>query len=147
SACTLSLHDALPICSLAHRFEVLAICIVVLVALLAAYMWKKIREISELRGLLRGLEERDTQPPSDKQMDQLFEMISRSQQGYRDLIDSFDDLLLAVTLDGNIRAVNRSFSDLVETPFQQLIGRPLGEFAQEGSGQEQELLKRALPRF
>ena len=133
--------------SLAHRFEALPIGLVVLVALFAAYMWKKIREISELRGLLRGLEERDTQPPSDKQMDQLFEMISRSQQGYRDLIDSFDDLLLAVTLDGNIRAVNRSFSDLVETPFQQLIGRPLGEFAQEGSGQEQELLKRALPRF
>jgi two-component system NtrC family sensor kinase len=133
--------------SLAHHFEALPIGLVVLVALFAAYMWKKTREISELRGLLRGLEERDAQPPSDKQMDQLFEMISKSQQGYRDLIDSFDDLLLAVTLDGKIRAANRSFSDLVETPFQQLIGRPLGEFVQEGNGQEQELLKRAMPRF
>jgi PAS domain S-box-containing protein len=133
--------------SLAHRFEALPIGLVVLVALFAVYLRKKTREISELRGLLRGLEERDAQPPSDKQMDQLFEMISRSQQGYRDLIDSFDDLLLAVTLDGNVRAVNRSFSDLVETPFQEIIGKPLREFVQEGSEQEQDLLKRGMPLF
>ena len=133
--------------SLTHHFEALPIGLVVLVALFSAYMWKKTREISELRGLLRGIEERDAQPPSDRQMDQLFEMISKSQQGYRDLIDSFDDLLLAVTLDGKIRAVNRSFSDLVETPFQEIIGKPISEFVQEGSGQEEELLKRSMPRF
>jgi PAS domain S-box-containing protein len=133
--------------NLTHHFEALPIGLVVLVALFSAYMWKKTREISELRGLLRGIEERDAQPPSDRQMDQLFEMISKSQQGYRDLIDSFDDLLLAVTLDGRIRAANRSFSDLVETPFQQIIGKPISEFVQEGSGQEEELLKRSMPRF
>jgi two-component system NtrC family sensor kinase len=133
--------------NLTHHFEALPIGLVVLVALFSAYMWKKTREISELRGLLRGIEERDAQPPSDRQMDQLFEMISKSQQGYRDLIDSFDDLLLAVTLDGKIRAVNRSFSDLVETPFQEIIGKPISEFVQEGSGQEEELLKRSMPRF
>ncbi|HEV2196620.1 MAG TPA: PAS domain S-box protein [Candidatus Acidoferrum sp.] len=133
--------------TLTHHFEALPIGLVVLVALFSAYMWKKTREISELRGLLRGIEERDAQPPSDRQMDQLFEMISKSQQGYRDLIDSFDDLLLAVTLDGRIRAANRSFSDLVETPFQEIIGKPISEFVQEGSGQEEELLKRSMPRF
>ena len=133
--------------TLTHRFEALPIGLVVLVVLFGAYMWKKTREISELRGLLRGIEERDAQPPSDRQMDQLFEMISKSQQGYRDLIDSFDDLLLAVTLDGRIRAVNRSFADLVETSFQEIIGRPISEFVQEGSGQEEEVLKRTMPRF
>lgn len=132
-----------------HRSEALALSLglVVLIALFVAYLWTKTREISELRGLLRGIEERDAQPPSDRQMDQLFEMISKSQQGYRDLIDSFDDLLLAVTLDGRIRAVNRSFSDLVEAPFQEIIGRPLSEFVQESTGQEEELLKRLMPRF
>src|SRR2546426_287822 len=45
--------------SQAVRFEALPIGLVVLVALFGAYMWKKTREISELRGLLRGLEERD----------------------------------------------------------------------------------------
>jgi two-component system NtrC family sensor kinase len=133
--------------SLAHRFEALPIGLVILVVLFGAYMWNKTREISELRGLMHGLEQRDAQPPSDKQLDQLFEIISRSQQGYRDLIDSFDDLLLAITLDGKIRAVNRSFSDLVQTPFQQIIGRPLSEFVEEGSGEGQNLLNRAMPRF
>jgi two-component system NtrC family sensor kinase len=54
---------------------------------------------------------------------------------------------LALSLEGQIRAVNRSFSDLVDTPFQQIIGRPLAEFVQEGTGQGAEMLKRAMPRF
>jgi len=65
------------------------------------------------------MEHRDEAPPNEKQLDQLFAMISRSQQGFRDLIDSFDDVLLALSLDGQVRAVNRSFSDLVGVPFPQ----------------------------
>src|SRR5215470_793055 len=132
-----------------HRSEALALSLglVVLIVLFAAYMWKKTQEISELRGLMRGIEERDAQPPSDKQIDQLFDIISRSQQGYRDLIDSFDDILMAVTMDGKIRAVNRIFADLVQTPFQEIIGRPLLEFIQAGTQQDEDLLNRAMPRF
>ena len=136
-----------PLRSLTHHYEALPIGLVVLVVLFVVYMWKKTQEISELRGLMRGLEQRDSEPPSDKQMDQLFEIISRSQQGYRDLIDSFDDILLALTMDGHIRAVNRSFADLVDTPFQEIIGRMLSEFVQEGGGEGYELVKRAMPRF
>ncbi|HKV63500.1 MAG TPA: PAS domain S-box protein [Candidatus Acidoferrum sp.] len=132
-----------------HHSEALAMAIglVVLIVLFAVLMWKKTTEISELRGLMRGMEHRDEAPPSDKQLDQLFAMISRSQQGYRDLIDSFDDVLLALSLDGQIRAANRSFSDLVDTPFQQIIGKPIGDFLQEGSGEGTELVRRAMPRF
>jgi PAS domain S-box-containing protein len=133
--------------SLAHRFEALPIGLVVLVVLFGYYAWRRTQEISELRGLVRGIEHRDAAPPSDKQLDQLFDVIARSQQGYRDLIDSFDDVLLALSLDGEIRAVNRSFSDLVGTPFQQLIGRPLSEFVQDASGEGTELIDRAMPRF
>ncbi len=133
--------------STAHRYEALPIGLIALVALFGIYLWKKTSEISELRGLMHGLEQRDAEPPSDKQLDQLFEIIARSQQGYRDLIDSFDDVLLALTLDGQIRAVNRSFSDLVDTPFQQIIGRPLTEFVQDVNGDGSELVKRAMPRF
>jgi len=134
--------------SFATRYEALAhVLIVVVIALFGAYVWKKSQEISELRGLMRGMEHRDEAPPSDRQLDQLFEMISRSQQGYRDLIDSFDDVLLALTLDGNIRAVNRSFSDLVGTSFQQIIGKPLSDFVQEADAEAEQLLKRAMPRF
>jgi len=133
--------------SFAHGLESLPIWLVILVVLFAAYMWNKTREISELRGLMHGLEQRDAEPPSDKQLDQLFEIISRSQQGYRDLIDSFDDVLLAISLDGQIRAVNRSFSDLVDTPFQQIIGRPLTDFVQESNGDGEKLVERTMPRF
>jgi PAS domain S-box-containing protein len=133
--------------SFAHGLESLPIWLVVLVALFGVYMWKKTQELSELRGLVRGLEHHDAAPPSDRQLDQLFSVISRSQQGYRDLIDSFDDILLALSLDGEIRAVNRSFSELVGANYQQIIGRPVSDFLEEGGGEGAELVRRALPRF
>src|ERR1700737_3261611 len=133
--------------SLAHRFEALPIGLVVLVVLFGLYAWKRTQEISELRGLVRGIEQRDVVPPSEKQLDQLFDVISRSQQGYRDLIDSFDDILLAISLDRQVRSANRSFADLVGATFPQIIGHPLSEFIEEATGDGGELAKRALPRF
>jgi PAS domain S-box-containing protein len=133
--------------SLSRHFEALPIGLVVLVVLFAAYMWKKTQEISELRGLMHGIEQRDATPPSDRQLDQLFEVISRSQQGFRDLIDSFDDVLIALSLEGEIRAVNRSFSDLVGVPFQQIIGKHITDFMEEGSGDGRELVRLNLPHF
>jgi two-component system NtrC family sensor kinase len=133
--------------NLAHRFEALPIGLVVLVSLFGFYAWKRTQEISELRGMVRGIEQRDAEPPSDKQLDQLFEVIGRSQQGYRDLIDSFDDVLLALTLEGEIRAVNRSFADLAGKTFQEIIGRPITDFLEEGSGEGRILIDRAMPRF
>src|SRR3982074_3707798 len=124
--------------SLAHRLAAL---------LVGLYAWKRTQESSELRGLVRGIEQRDVVPPSEKQLDQLFDVISRSQQGYRDLIDSFDDILLAISLDGQIRAANRSFADLVGATFPQIIGHPLSEFIEEATGDGGELAKRPMPRF
>src|SRR6202795_4143066 len=77
--------------SLTHRYEALPIGLVLLVALFGAHVWKRSQEISELRGLVQGIEHRDAEPASEKHFDQLFDRITRSQQGYRDLIDSFDD--------------------------------------------------------
>jgi PAS domain S-box-containing protein len=127
--------------------KALTIGLVALVVLFAMYTWQRGKEMAELRGLVRGVEHRDAEPPSDKQLDQLFEIIARSQQGYRDLIDSFDDLLVALTLEGEVRAVNRSFADLVGLPFQQIIGRPLSDFIEEGSGEGADLIRRGMPRF
>src|SRR5580698_2148538 len=133
--------------SLAVRFEALPIGLVILVGLFGMYTWKRTQEMSELRGLVKGMEPRDLEPPSDRQMDQLFAVIERSQQGYRDLIDSFDDVLLAFNLDGEIRAVNRSFADLVGMRFQQIVGRHVSEFMEEANGEAQTLISRAMPRF
>ena len=133
--------------TLTQRLEPLLPGLVVIVVLFIAYAWKRTQEISELRGLVRGLEQHDAAPPSDRQLDQLFSVISRSQQGYRDLIDSFDDILLALSLEGEIRAVNRSFADLVGANYQQIIGRQVTDFLEEGSGEGPELIRRAMPRF
>lgn len=135
--------------ALSHRYEVLAKGLgpVILVVLFVAYVWKRNQEIAELRGLVRGIEQRDAVPPSDRQLDQLFHVISRSQQGFRDLIDSFSDVLLALGLDGEIRAVNRSFADMLGIPFQDIIGRKLTDFIEEGSDDGAELLRRNMPRF
>src|SRR4029077_9040628 len=133
--------------SFAHRYEALPVGLVVLVGLFGVYAWKRTQEISELRGLVRGIEQRDSAPVTGKQIDQLFAVIERSQQGYRDLIDSFDDVLLSVTLQGELRAVNRRFADLVGLSFQQIIGRQITDFLEEATGEGQILVDAAMPRF
>jgi PAS domain S-box-containing protein len=129
------------------RLEAAAVGLVALILLFGYYAWRRTKEISELRGLVRGLEQRDTSSASDKHLEQLFGMISRSQQGYRDLIDSFDDILIALSLDGEIRAANRRFSELVGITFQQIIGKKLPEFLDETGGQGTADALEALPRF
>jgi len=131
----------------AQRYEVLLLGLVVLVGTFIFYAWRRNKEIAELRGLVRGIEQRAATPPSDRQLDKLFSVIEKSQQGYRDLIDSFDDLLIAVTLDGQIRAANRSFADLVGASFQEIVGHPLSEFLEDGGGEGPNLLERHMPRF
>src|SRR5579872_3706159 len=51
--------------SLALRFEALPIGLIILVALFGMYTWKRTQEMSELRGLVKGMEQRDAEPPSD----------------------------------------------------------------------------------
>ena len=131
----------------AKRYEFLLPVLVVVVGTFILYAWRRNKEIAELRGLVRGIEQHATTPPSDQQLDKLFSVIERSQQGYRDLIDSFDDVLIAVTLDGEIRAANRSFADLVGATFQEIIGKPLAEFVEDGGGEGPNLMERHLPRF
>jgi len=133
--------------SLAERYEALLVGLVALIGLFIVYAWKRNKEIAELRGLVRGIEQHASSPPSDNQLDKLFSVIERSQQGYRDLIDSFDDVLIAVTLDGEVRAANRSFADLVGATFQEIVGHPLVEFLEDGGGEGPDLIEHHMPRF
>src|SRR5580700_3992053 len=128
----------------AFRLEALPFGLVALVLLLGAYVWKKTQETAELKGLVRGLDQKDSAPPSDRQMEHLFHMISKSQQGFRDLIDSFDDILLALSLDGEIRAANRSFADFVGQTFQEIIGLHIGHFVTDEHATSEEELNRAI---
>jgi uncharacterized membrane protein YcjF (UPF0283 family) len=68
-----------------HRFEAIAFSagLFVLIVLFAVYMWNKNRELSEMRGLMRGLEQRDEAPPSERQLDQLAAGLSRLDRLFR----------------------------------------------------------------
>jgi two-component system NtrC family sensor kinase len=130
-----------------YNLEALPVGLVVLVALFVAYAWSKTHEISELRGLVRGIEHRASSGHNNEQLDQLFSLISRSQQGYRDLIDTFEDLLFSVTLDGKILTVNRSFANLLNLTFADVVGRPLDEFLEFPDSGGRNAVEQWLPRF
>ncbi len=133
--------------SFKFRLEAAPIGLLVLIALLGVHIWRKSREVAELKGMVVGLGQRNAVPPGDVALEQLFHMISKSQQGFRDLIDSFDDVLLALSLEGEIRAANRSFADFVGQPFQEIIGLPLKHFVTDEHATSDEELQTALRRF
>ncbi len=130
-----------------RNLEALPVGLVVLVFLFAAYAWTKTNEIAELRGLVRGIEQRTNPGHDSTRLDQLFSLISRSQQGYRDLIDTFEDLLFSVTNDGKILTVNRSFADLLNLSFADVVGQPLEQFFELPEASDRAALEQWLPRF
>jgi len=77
-------------------------------------------------------------------LERLFDIVEKSQRGYRELIDSFDDVVFAVGLDGKLQAANRSLEDLLGEPIDALVGRDLGELLAEPS---REAATTGLPRF
>jgi len=96
---------------------------------------------------VRGIEQRSNTVQNNEQLDQLFSMISRSQQGYRDLIDTFEDLLFSVGNDGRILTVNRSFAVLINRTFAQVVGRRLDEFFELLDPRDRDAMERWLPSF
>jgi PAS domain S-box-containing protein len=133
-------EEALP-----REWRILPAALVVLVCLFGLYVWSKTAEISELRGLVRGLAQRDEQLPDIDQLEKLFGMVQRSQQGYRDLIDTFEDLLFSFSLEGRIIAANRSCADLLGQSFSSLVGRPLDEFVDLPDGTGRACAAQAVP--
>ncbi len=91
------------------------------------------------------LHERESSaPPSDDQLQKLIEVISRSQQGFRELIDHLDQAVFTVTLEGEIRVANIRFSEILGVPFADLIGHNLSEFVLDPSPAD---AAKALPDF
>jgi PAS domain S-box-containing protein len=106
----------------------LPVVLSVLASMFVVFASKRTKEIAELRKRIRGIEQRSSSEIKPAQLEQLFSLVERSQQGYRDLIDTFEDLLFSITLDGEIVAVNRSFADLLDKSFADIVGRRLDEF-------------------
>ena len=54
---------------------------------------------------------------SETKLDKLTETIARSQQGYRDLIDSLDQALFTLSTDGEVRVANLRLAELLGVSF------------------------------
>jgi PAS domain S-box-containing protein len=112
--------------------------------LFAIYASGRQREVTELKGLLRGLQEHVGAAPSEEQLDQLSQVIMRSQRNFKELIDSMDDPACAVSLDGTIRTVNKRVAELTQLSYSQLVGSKIYELVEEPAREEME---RGLGRF
>jgi PAS domain S-box-containing protein len=133
-----------PIHLLPWRLDALPVGLVVLVSLFGAYAISRWHEIAQLRGLVHDLSHQP-QSPAAGQVEKLFEVVQRSQRGYRDLIDTFDDVLLSLSLEGEILAANRSFADLLGRSFQEVVGHRLDEFLELADSTGLAVVQRELP--
>jgi PAS domain S-box-containing protein len=117
--------------SLPYHLGPMALGVLVLSVLLAVYAYGRRKEVGELKLLLQDLQEHVGAAPSEEQLDQLNELIARSQRNFKELIDSFDDAACAVSLDGTLRTVNKRVSELAGLPYTAIVGHKFFEFLEE----------------
>jgi len=127
-----------------YQLRAIPIGVLVLSVLFAVYAAGRRREVTELKGVLRGLQEHVGAAPSEEQLDQLSQVIMRSQRNFKELIDSFDDPACAVSLDGTLRTVNRRVTELTGLKYTDLVGRKLFDLIDEPTREDAE---RSLARF
>src|SRR5246500_569320 len=108
-----------------YQLRAIPIGILALSVLFAVYAYGRRREVSELKRLLLGLQEHVGAAPSEEQLDQLSQVILRSQRSFKELIDSFDDAACAVALDGTLRTVNKRIAELAGVSYSNLVGRKI----------------------
>lgn len=92
----------------------------------------------------RPLKGSNAKPHSAKEThpEPLFDIVARSQRGFRALIDSFDWITFNVSLDGRICVINRKFTEVAGLPFREIVDHWVDEFIVEPSREE---MTRALP--
>src|SRR5215469_963053 len=104
--------------------------LLLLAVLFAAYAYGRKREVSDLKVLLKDLQDRVGATPSEDQLDQLSQVIMRSQRSFKELIDSFDDVACAISLDGTFRTVNRRLTALLGLQYAEIVGHKIDEFCE-----------------
>jgi PAS domain S-box-containing protein len=117
--------------TLPYHLGPLAVGVLVLSVLLAVYAYGRRKEVSELKLLLQDLQEHVGAAPSEEQLDQLSDMIARSQRNFKELIDSLEDAACAVSLDGTFRTVNKSVAELMDLPYNAIVGQKFFDFVEE----------------
>ena len=116
------------------RIQMLPLGVILFIVLVVGLVARKKREVDRMRAAVQMVHNARTASaaaPSDEDSERLLEIVQRSQRGYRALIDSFDDAVFAVSLDGEILAANRRFAETMGLAFPQLVGHRLHEFLSE----------------
>ena len=116
---------------LPYHLGAVSIGLLALSILFAVYVYGRRREVSELKHLLTDLHDRAGVTPSDDQLDQLTQVIQRSQRSFKELIDSFDDVAFACSLDGTLRTVNRRVTQLLGLAYNDVVNHKIDEFLTE----------------
>ncbi|MFI5223161.1 MAG: PAS domain-containing protein, partial [Nitrospirales bacterium] len=130
--------------ALPYHLWAIPVGLLLLSVLFAVYAFGRKREVSELKHLLKNLQDRAGVMPSDEQLDQLTQMIARSQRNFKELIDSLDDVALAISLDGTFRTVNRRVTEVLGVTYTDIVGHKLAEFLSTEMRTECDA---SLPRF
>src|SRR5271154_3760946 len=113
---------------LPYRLWAIPAGLFVLATLFATYAFGRKREVTDLKQILKGFQDRAGVTPSEDQLDQLGQLIMRSQRNFKELIDSLDDAAMAISLDGTLRTVNRRAAEILGASYSNLVGHKLSEF-------------------
>lgn len=126
---------------LPYHLGLLSIAVLFIALAFAGFAYGRRKRVSELKALVQGLQ---VSAPTEQQLDQLGQIIARSQRSFKELIDSFDDAAFAISLDGKLRTVNRRMAQLLGIAYTELVGHKLEEFLDEPQLQD---VSRGLSRF
>src|SRR5580693_8594568 len=129
--------------NLPYHLGLLSLGLLCIAIAFAGFAYGRRKRVTELQNLVRGLQERAT-APTDEQLDQLGELIARSQRSFKDLIDSFDDIAFAASLEGKIKTVNRRVTELLGIPYSDVVGHRVEEFLDEPKRED---VERGVARF
>jgi PAS domain S-box-containing protein len=129
--------------NLPYHLGLLSVGLLCVAIAFAGFAYGRRKRVTELKALVRDLKER-TSVPSEQQLDQLGQLIARSQRSFKELIDSIDDVAFAISLDGKLRTVNRRMAELLGIPYTEVVGHKLDEFVDEPKRED---VERNLARF
>ena len=115
--------------ALPYHLGFLSIGVLCVAVSFATFTYGRHKRVSELRDLIQNLQEQAG--PTAEQLDHFSQTIARSQRSFKELIDAFDDIAFAVSLDGTVRTVNRRATEVVSLNYNDVIGRKITEFLEE----------------
>ncbi len=121
---------------LPYHLGAVSLGLLVLAILFSVYVYGRRREVSELRRLVQNLQDRVGVAHSEEQLDQLSQVIAKSQRSFKELIDSFDDVAFAASLDGTLRTVNRSMTQLLGLSYSEVVGHKIEDLIEEPARNE-----------